>query len=247
MTYTVRYNQCLADIAIEVYGDVRGIFWLLADNPPLTGMADRVRPGQPLSLRPEQLNPRYVRYLADFAPFASVDATDFAEGIGAWWLDEYVVSQPGPVNLATMASVTVSTRNAAFVNPQSVALDPLPPTWSWGPYGWNDNTPNQGEDVLSLIWPVPVTFTSVEVLGLTADARYTYDPTVTSPYALTTYDLIDMSSSTGHFIASVHNNTFAYVKTSFDAVTTTRLDIRVLDSVDHLWTRIVQMRVINIQ
>ena len=55
------------------------------------GKTDRLLIGQVLQLRAGRLNPRYVAYLADFAPFASVEEEDFAQGIGAWWLSEYEV------------------------------------------------------------------------------------------------------------------------------------------------------------
>ena len=88
-TYAVLPQQSLFDIAIEVYGDVEGVFWLLDDNPALGGITHRLRPGQPLNIRDQQLNPRQAVALAEFGPFQTIDEVDRPVGIGYWHLDEY--------------------------------------------------------------------------------------------------------------------------------------------------------------
>ena len=91
-TYQVLPQQSLFDIAIEVYGDVEGVFWLLADNPQLTGLTDRLRVGQPLQIRPEQVNPRQAKELDIYGPFQTIEEQDRPIGIGYWYTEEYKVA-----------------------------------------------------------------------------------------------------------------------------------------------------------
>lgn len=90
-TYTATTQQSLFDIAVEVYGDVQAVFWLLADNPALTGLTDRLGAGQVLVLRPQRMNPRQVDYLRDFAPIRTISEEDRPTGIDYWELTEYIV------------------------------------------------------------------------------------------------------------------------------------------------------------
>ncbi|MGA0556524.1 LysM peptidoglycan-binding domain-containing protein [Larkinella sp. VNQ87] len=89
--YRVISGQSLLDIAIEAYGDVEGLHWLLEDNPTLSGPSDRLRAGQVLLIRTEVVNVRFKAYLNDFAPFATVTGDDQPEGVGYWFLNEYTV------------------------------------------------------------------------------------------------------------------------------------------------------------
>ncbi len=90
MTYTVKPQQSLFDIAIEVYGDVEGSFWLIEDNPGIS-LTERLRPAQVLAIRADQVNPRQATYLQDFGPFQTIDEADRPNGIGYWYLDEYII------------------------------------------------------------------------------------------------------------------------------------------------------------
>lgn len=245
MTYTIRYDQSLADIALMVYGDIRGVFWLLDDNPAqISHMADRLRVGSVLTLRAERVNPRYVAYLAQYPTIATAEVGDFSEGIGAWWLDEYVVAPPDPaVNIAPVATVTASSVNVYVSNTARVTLDPLPANWGWGTDGWNDATENTFPDWLQLQWPQAVSVVGVEVLGLTASLGYTYDPTVSSGYALSQFEIQVWVNNAWVGIQSVSGNNRAYVRRDFSTVITDRLRIYITASVDASWSRIVQLRV----
>ncbi len=93
MTYTVvSESQSLLDIAIEVYGDWAGAFWLVDDNVGINSVTERLRAGQVLQLRDSSVNPRQATYLQDFGPFETINPdTDRPSGIGYWRLDEYVI------------------------------------------------------------------------------------------------------------------------------------------------------------
>jgi hypothetical protein len=93
-SYTIRPNQSLFDIAVETYGDVEGVFWLLKDNPSLPGVTGPLVAGETLAIRPERINARSANYLADFAPFQTIEKTDFPTGIGYWRVEDYVVQAP---------------------------------------------------------------------------------------------------------------------------------------------------------
>lgn len=90
-SYAVKPNQSLFDVAIEVYGDVQGVVWLIQDNRSLFGATDPLSVGQKLQLRDATVNGRVVGYLADFAPFQTIDAVDVPQGIGYWKTEGYVV------------------------------------------------------------------------------------------------------------------------------------------------------------
>ena len=91
MTYAVlSTQQSLFDIAVTVYGDQGGVFWLLEDNPGL-GLTDRLRTGQQLVVRADSIIPRMVAYLNDFIPPQTITEEDRPQGVGYWRMDEYVI------------------------------------------------------------------------------------------------------------------------------------------------------------
>ena len=90
MKYTVSEGQSLFDIAIEVYGQVEGIHWLLEDNPGIS-LTHRLKVGQVLALRSEVINQREVDFLKDFAPFQTIEEQDRPVGVGYWYLEEYKI------------------------------------------------------------------------------------------------------------------------------------------------------------
>ena len=90
MRYEVKPNQSLFDVAIEVYGDVGGVLWLLADNAGLAGATGPLFVGEKLTIRAQKLNVRAAAYLADFAPFQTIEARDMPRGIGFWRVEDYL-------------------------------------------------------------------------------------------------------------------------------------------------------------
>lgn len=89
--YIIKPNQSLFDIAIEVYGDVQGVVWLIQDNQHIPGATGPIVPGEKLKLRDTVLNGRVTGYLADFAPFQTIDTVDVPQGIGFWRLEDYMI------------------------------------------------------------------------------------------------------------------------------------------------------------
>ena len=90
-TYVVSDGQSVADVALELFGDVLGVFTLLDENPGVFGIADRLLTGQQLNYGGTVINRRVKAYLADFAPIATISEEDKPSGIGFWRLDEYIV------------------------------------------------------------------------------------------------------------------------------------------------------------
>lgn len=90
-SYQVKPKQSLFDIAIEVYGDVQGVVWLVQDNPHVPGLTGPIAPGEMLNIRQEMINARQAQALADFAPFQTIGEDDLPSGIGFWSLDDYQV------------------------------------------------------------------------------------------------------------------------------------------------------------
>ncbi len=86
--YTVQSRQSLFDIAVERYGNVSGINWLLQDNPDLKGPTDRIYPGQQLLIRDQVVNNRVKFYLQGYPTVATITKDDLPEGVGFWRLDE---------------------------------------------------------------------------------------------------------------------------------------------------------------
>lgn len=89
--YTILPKQSLFDIALEVYGDVTGVAWLLADNPHVPGATGPIFVGEKLVIRADVINARMVESLSDYAPFQTITDADQPKGIGFWRLENHVV------------------------------------------------------------------------------------------------------------------------------------------------------------
>lgn len=89
--YIIKAKQSLFDIAIEVYGDVQGVAWLLEDNRSIPGPTGPVEAGQVISIRAEKVNSRAVDYLSNFAPFQTIEEAILPAGIGYWNTENYTV------------------------------------------------------------------------------------------------------------------------------------------------------------
>ena len=87
-THTVLEGQSLFDIALQTYGHVEGIHWLLEDNPGIS-LTHRLKVGQVLVLRSEVINRPQRDYLAHFGPLQTIDEQDRPVGINYWYLEEY--------------------------------------------------------------------------------------------------------------------------------------------------------------
>lgn len=89
--YTVKPKQSLFDIAIEVYGDVQGVAWILEDNRSIPGPTGPIKAGREILIRATKMNFRAADYLANFAPFQTINEVDLPQGIGYWNTESYVV------------------------------------------------------------------------------------------------------------------------------------------------------------
>ncbi len=78
----VKKDQSLADIALQEYGHVEGVFLLVEDNPQLIGITDNVFAGDELLVRAENINSPMKIYLTDY-DIATVKGGR-GEGIGYW-------------------------------------------------------------------------------------------------------------------------------------------------------------------
>lgn len=91
LNYVVLPQQSLFDVAVEVYGNVEAVNWLVEDNPQLPGPTGPVVAGQVLALRNGAMNARLAAILADYAPFQTVTSQDMPSGIGYWNLTDYIL------------------------------------------------------------------------------------------------------------------------------------------------------------
>lgn len=81
-TYQAQNGQSLLDLAIQFYGDIQGIYWILQDNPQLQSMIDNIRAGDKIKIRASQIDKQVVAKCAQYGVFTL--AQDRAEGIGFW-------------------------------------------------------------------------------------------------------------------------------------------------------------------
>jgi hypothetical protein len=75
-----KYGQSLFDIALEYYGNIQGVFWLVEDNE-LNGITDNVFDGDLLLIRDEVLNNNTVELLKTYTVATVFDPEERAEGI----------------------------------------------------------------------------------------------------------------------------------------------------------------------
>lgn len=69
-SYTAIAGQTLYDVALEVYGDIEGIWWLLEDNPGLE-LGLSLPAGLALSIRAATMNRQTIKNLRDYFPLAT--------------------------------------------------------------------------------------------------------------------------------------------------------------------------------
>ncbi len=76
----VKYQQSLADVAIQHYGDVMGVYWLVEDNN-LRSVVDVIEHGKKLIIREQYLNKRVAEELK-LKDVATMDTPCEPVGIG---------------------------------------------------------------------------------------------------------------------------------------------------------------------
>ena len=78
----VKKDQSLADIALQEYGHVQGVFFLVEDNPALIGITDTLHWGDELLIREAQINAPMQTFLADYTIATAKGARGC--GVGYW-------------------------------------------------------------------------------------------------------------------------------------------------------------------
>ena len=78
------------DVALQEYGDMEGVFLLVADNPALMGITDTLRAGDDLKVRPAMPDVQMQRFLTAYDLATAQGAQ--GEGIGYWAIgNDFVV------------------------------------------------------------------------------------------------------------------------------------------------------------
>ncbi len=85
----IKTNQSLFDIALEQYGDVMGVYWLVEDNN-LRSVVDVIEQGKALKIRDEYLNKRLVENIATRGS-STMEATCNTVGIGFEQLGKFKI------------------------------------------------------------------------------------------------------------------------------------------------------------
>ncbi len=90
----VKKDQSLADIALQEYGHVEGVFFLVEDNIGLIGITDNIYKEDELLIREEQINASMKTFLADY-DIATVKCARGC-GVGYWTIGvDFEVQQGG--------------------------------------------------------------------------------------------------------------------------------------------------------
>ena len=64
--YTICEGQSILDIALEVYGDIEGVFTLIEENPEITSVNAQLLPGQQVLIdSTREANEDVVRYYTE--------------------------------------------------------------------------------------------------------------------------------------------------------------------------------------
>ncbi|MBY0244932.1 MAG: hypothetical protein K2Q03_05705 [Sphingobacteriaceae bacterium] len=82
----VQYKQTLLDIALQEYGSIDGVYWLVEDNG-LDSIIDNVAVGQLLIIRNDVVNMGMRNFLQTYK-VSTADEQTQATGIGFWVLEQ---------------------------------------------------------------------------------------------------------------------------------------------------------------
>ncbi len=93
-TIRVKKDQSLSDIALQEYGHVEGVFFLVEDNVILIGITDNIYEGDELLIREDQINSPMQTFLADYVIAIAKGARGC--GIGYWGIEVDFEMQPSP-------------------------------------------------------------------------------------------------------------------------------------------------------
>jgi len=123
--------------------------------------------------------------------------------------------------------------SVASVNDGSTAGQHDYDIWNAG-LGWNDADKARWPDLLTLTWESPQSLSSARV--------FTVDNATNSAagYGLRDFDVQALVEGSWETVAEVRDNTAGTVESSFAPVTTTGLRLRITDTNDHGYSRVVE-------
>lgn len=105
--------------------------------------------------------------------------------------------------------------------------------WNSGD-GWNDATRTVWPDTLTGTWQRPVRVARVRVFTIDA-------PQQPAPgYGLRDYDVEALVDGTWQAVASVRDNTDAIIESTFEPIETTSVRLKIFDSNDHAYSRVIE-------
>ena len=108
----VRHNQTLLDIALQVYGDARGVFWLVEDNA-LSGINDTLSVGKVLHVRETVINNRMRDYLQPYT--IATGEGSWGSGIGFWAIGkDFVIINQVTLKITDMKIEKLANGNVLF-------------------------------------------------------------------------------------------------------------------------------------
>jgi hypothetical protein len=104
-----------------------------------------------------------------------------------------------------------------------------------GAGGWNDDTAGAFPDTVTATWPHEISLSRVRVFTLDS-AQYP-----ASAWGVRDYDLLATVAGAEVTLAQVRGNVSGVVDTPFSSVTTSRLQVRILDSNSHDYSRLIEV------
>lgn len=141
-------------------------------------------------------------------------------------------------NLARIATASASSTHSRFsvsaINDGSIAGQSDYAVWNAG-NGWNDANKATWPDDVALTWDAPVTLSRVRA--------FTVDNGTNSAaeYGLRDYDIQALLDGKWATVTEVRGNVDATVESTFAPVTTTALRLRITDTNDHGYSRVVEL------
>ncbi|MBO0930376.1 discoidin domain-containing protein [Fibrella aquatilis] len=145
-------------------------------------------------------------------------------------------------NIAPEATLTTSSQSPYFTNAKSILAAAIPTPFKWGDGGWNDASELAFPDWVELNWPTLMRIQSLTIVGL--DAAMQPGKGADGPYGLKDFTVQAWVNGAWSTVVTVTGNTKDMTTHTLSTpVTAQKLRISITDSVDHAWSRIVQLQV----
>lgn len=88
----VKNKQSLFDIAIQEYGNVEAVFWIIEDNDWIHSPVDIIEAGDELNIREQSMNFTTKEYLKNYEVVSGGKSTH-PEGVGFWRVEKDFIVQ----------------------------------------------------------------------------------------------------------------------------------------------------------